>query len=164
VTSKFKAKERPADLESPKVQKIIKTMSNVNTKLFRATRGVLGSKFRVGAAFPWGVPVALVTTTGRKSGEQRTVPLLVLVDGPRAVFVGSQGGMAKHPAWYLNLQANPSVVVQTRLKAPRAMVARTADETERARYWPRLTAMYPDFDNYQSWTERTIPVVICEPV
>lgn len=159
----FKAKERPKDLDSPRVTRVIKRMSNANTAVFRATRGLLGAKFRMGAAFPWGVPVALLTTKGRKTGQERTVPLLVLRDGDRAIFVGSQGGLPNHPAWYLNLQADPDVIVQTRFHAPRAMKARTANAAERAHYWPQLTAMYPDFDNYQSWTEREIPVVICEP-
>jgi deazaflavin-dependent oxidoreductase (nitroreductase family) len=163
VSQTFKAKERPKDLDSARVTTIIKRMSNANTALFRATRGVLGSKFRVGAAFPWGVPVALLTTTGRKTGEPRTVPLLVLRDGDRAIFVGSQGGLPKNPAWYLNLDANPAVTVQTRFHAPRPMKARTANTEERAKYWPQLVKLYSDFDNYQSWTEREIPVVICEP-
>ncbi|HVU72920.1 MAG TPA: nitroreductase family deazaflavin-dependent oxidoreductase [Mycobacteriales bacterium] len=150
-------------MDSPKVFRIIQRMSHANTAVFRATRGVLGSKFRVGAAFPWGVPVALLTTTGRKSGEKRTVPLLVLRDGERAIFVGSQGGLPKHPAWYLNLQDDPNVVVQLRFQGAKPMKARTADPAERATYWPRLTTMYPDFDNYQAWTDREIPVVICEP-
>ena len=163
MSPQFKEKERPKDLDSDRVQRIIKVMSNGNTRMFRATRGLLGGKFRVGAAFPWGVPVALLTTKGRKTGQDRTVPLLVLRDGERAIFVGSQGGLPKNPAWYLNLQADPNVVVQTRFHSAKRMTARTAGADERTRYWARLTKMYPDFDNYQSWTEREIPVIICEP-
>ena len=163
MSRQYKEKPRPKELDTPRVLSIIKRMSNANTALFRATRGVFGAKFRIGAAFPWGVPVALLTTKGRKTGQARTVPLLVLRDGEKAVFVGSQGGLPNHPAWYLNLQSDPDVVVQLRLRGPRAMKARTADADERAHYWPQLTSMYADFVNYQSWTEREIPIVICEP-
>src|SRR6516162_3221943 len=80
----------------------IRIMSALNTWTFRLTGG------RLGGTFPGGAPVCLVTMTGRKSGQQRTVPLLYLRDGADLIIVASKGGMSKHPLWYLNLEANPA--------------------------------------------------------
>ncbi|PBC47033.1 nitroreductase [Rhodococcus sp. ACS1] len=140
----------------------MKWMSKINVVLYRRTGGRLGSKWRVGSAFPRGLPVCLLTTTGRKSGEPRISPLLFLEDGDRIILVASQGGLPKHPMWYLNLRANPQVTVQVKSRI-RPMTAQVADPGERARLWPRLVDMYADFDNYQAWTDRTIPVVVCTP-
>jgi deazaflavin-dependent oxidoreductase (nitroreductase family) len=137
-------------------------MSKINVVLYRRTGGRLGSKWRVGSAFPRGLPVCLLTTTGRKSGEPRISPLLFLEDDDRIVLVASQGGLPKHPMWYLNLRANPQVTVRVKSRV-RPMTAHVADPTERADLWPRLVDMYADFDNYQAWTDRTIPVVVCTP-
>jgi deazaflavin-dependent oxidoreductase (nitroreductase family) len=129
----------------------------VNLVLYRATNGrVTGSH--------GGAPVLLLTTTGRRSGKRRTTPLLYLEDGGGTlVVVASYGGAPKHPAWYLNLSANPDVEVQIgREIEPRR--ARTADEDERARLWPRLVAMYANYATYQTRTEREIPVVILDPL
>lgn len=153
---------RPAHLDSPTTVHIMKWMSRINVALYRRTGGLLGSKWRVGSAFPWGVPVCLLTTTGRKTGEPRTTPLLFLEDGEKVVLVSSQGGLPKHPLWYLNIKADPRVTVQVKRNI-RHMTARIATDEERGELWPRLTSLYPDFDIYQSWTERTIPVVICLP-
>src|SRR6476620_12302098 len=156
------AAARPPGLDSKWTVSAIKWMSKINVVLYRRTGGRLGSKWRVGSAFPRGLPVCLLTTTGRKSGEPRISPLLFLEDGDRIVLVASQGGLPKHPMWYLNLRANPQVTVQVKSRV-RTMTARVADPGERARLWPRLVDMYADFDNYQAWTDRTIPVVVCTP-
>ncbi|OUS90726.1 nitroreductase family deazaflavin-dependent oxidoreductase [Rhodococcus sp. NCIMB 12038] len=156
------AAARPPGLDSKWTVSFIKWMSKVNVVLYRRTGGRLGSKWRVGSAFPRGLPVCLLTTTGRKSGEPRISPLLFLEDGDRIILVASQGGLPKHPMWYLNLRANPQVTVQVKSRV-RPMTAQVADPDERARLWPRLVDMYADFDNYQAWTERTIPVVVCTP-
>lgn len=152
---------RPSGLDSRYTADIIKWMSRINVRLYRATGGRLGGKWRVGSAFPWGIPVCLLTTTGRKSGQPRTSPLLFLEDGDRVVLVASQGGLPKNPMWYLNIRANPEVTVQIRSNV-RTMQARVASDEERAALWPRLVDLYADFDNYQAWTDRQIPVVICE--
>ena len=107
-------------------------------------------------------PVALLTTIGRKTGQPRVSPLLFLRDGDRVVLVASQGGRANNPMWYLNLKANPKVSVQIK-KEVLELTARDATDAERAQYWPQLVAMYSSFDDYQSWTDRTIPIVICDP-
>ncbi|TQC45657.1 nitroreductase family deazaflavin-dependent oxidoreductase [Rhodococcus sp. WS4] len=153
---------RPPGLDSKWTVSVIKWMSRINVVLYRRTGGRLGSKWRVGSAFPRGLPVCLLTTTGRKTGEPRISPLLFLEDGDCIVLVASQGGLPKHPMWYLNLRANPEVTVQVKSRV-RPMTAHVADPEERARLWPRLVDMYADFDNYQAWTDRTIPVVVCSP-
>lgn len=154
--------DRPKGLDSPVVPKLIKLMSRVNVWLYRRTNGRIGGMWRVGAAFRKPVPVCLLTHRGRKSGREFTAPLLFLRDGDRVVLVASQGGLPTDPQWYHNVVADPHVVVQIRGEV-RAMMARTATPVEREALWPRLVELYADFDSYQEWTERVIPVVICEP-
>jgi deazaflavin-dependent oxidoreductase (nitroreductase family) len=79
------------------------------------------------------------------------------------VLVASQSGLPKNPLWYLNLVANPDVTVQIG-RTTRRMRARTADPDERAGLWPRMVELYADFASYQSWTDREIPLVICDPI
>ena len=134
----------------------IRVMSALNVWLYRLTSGRIGGRFRHGA------PVLLLTTVGRRSGASRVAPLLHLRDGERLVIVASKGGMSHHPTWYLNLQANPDVEVEVGGER-RKMRARTADAAERAALWPRLVAMYRDYDDYQARTDREIPVVILSP-
>jgi F420H(2)-dependent quinone reductase len=143
-------------LNSPKVGTAIKWMSKAQTFIFKKTNGKFGNKFLKGTE------VGILTTVGRKSGEPRDSPLLFLQEGQRIVLVASQGGRATNPMWYLNLVANPNVTFQTKgglLK----LVARDATDPERDEYWPKLDAMYPDFVNYRSYTDRKIPIVICDP-
>ena len=153
---------RPAQLDSPVVGQIIKLGSRLNTRIYRLSGGKLGSRWRVGSARRKPAPVCLLTTTGRKSGQERTVPLLYLRDGHDVVLVASQGGLPKNPAWYYNLRADPAVRIQIGSREI-AYTASEADETQRARLWPRLVELYADFDTYAAWTDRTIPVVVCTP-
>jgi deazaflavin-dependent oxidoreductase (nitroreductase family) len=134
----------------------VRVMSAVNTWVFRASGGRLGAKFLRGA------PVLLLTTVGRKSGAHRTTPLIYLADDQDLVLVASKGGMSKHPLWYLNLEANPEAEVQIGSET-RAVRARRATPQEKAAIWPRLVAIYRDYDDYQARTERDIPVVILSP-
>ena len=159
----FKTKPRPKGLDSPMVPKLLKRAAALNVWVYRRTNGRLMGKLRIGAAFPRGVPICLLGHTGRKSGQVRTTPLLFLPDRDRVVIVASQGGLPKHPQWYLNILADPDVTVQVRGDV-RRMRARTATPEERAALWPRLVDLYADFASYQSWTDREIPVVLCEPV
>jgi len=153
---------RPKGLDSPAVVPIMKYFARAQVWAYRRTGGRVGGKWRVGAGFRKPVPTLLLDHRGRKSGKAFTTPLLYIVDGPNVVIVGSQGGLPKHPQWYLNLVAHPDTHIQ--IKAERRPVrARTADAAERARLWPLLVDAYADFDNYQAWTEREIPVVILEP-
>ena len=149
-------KQPPKGLNTPTTKRIIKWMSRANTWIYKKTDGNLGGKFLKGA------PVALLTTTGRKTGEPRVSPLLFIREGNRIVLIASQGGAATNPMWYLNLKANPSVSVQIKDEVLN-LTARDATEEERAHYWPKMASMYSSFDDYQSWTDRVIPVVICDP-
>jgi F420H(2)-dependent quinone reductase len=136
-------------------------MSRAHVWLYQRTAGKLGGRWRVGSAFPRGVPVLLLTTIGRKTGKARTTPLLYLEDGGRYAVVGSQGGLPKDPLWFGNLVATPDVEVQVGGRV-RAMRARVASAEERAALWPRLVGHYADFAKYQGWTAREIPVVLLE--
>jgi deazaflavin-dependent oxidoreductase (nitroreductase family) len=109
-----------------------------------------------------GIPVALLTTTGRKSGKPRVSPLYFLRDGDRVILGASRGGSDINPMWYLNLKGNPKVQVQIK-KEVLTLQARDATDEERAKYWPQLVQMYPSYEDYQSWTDRKIPIVVCEP-
>lgn len=145
------------NLNSAKVGTAIKWMSKVQTWIFKKSGGKLGNKFLKGAE------VGILTTIGRKSGAPRESPLLFLQEGQRIVLVASQGGRATNPMWYLNLMANPSVTFQTK-EGLFKLTAREATAPERDEYWPKLDAMYSDFVNYRSYTDREIPIVICDPV
>ena len=117
---------------------------------------------RVAGHLASGAPLCLLTTTGRRSGRARTVPLLYVRDGEDLVVVASRGGSGTHPAWYLNLRDRPDALVQ--LGAERLPVrARDATPEERTRLWGELTAVYPHFDAYQARTDRRIPVVVLSP-
>jgi deazaflavin-dependent oxidoreductase (nitroreductase family) len=142
-------------LNSPVFSHVMKWMSRSQAWLYKASGGKFGGTFLQGA------PVALLTTTGRKTGQPRVSPLLYLRDGNRVVVVASQAGRINNPMWYLNLKANPKVSVQIKDEVLQ-LTARDATDDERARYWPQLVAMYSSFDDYQSRTDRVIPVVICE--
>jgi deazaflavin-dependent oxidoreductase (nitroreductase family) len=152
--------ERTVRPYTPREEKIgnvlIKIVSALTAWAYRATGGKIGGKFLRGA------PVMLVTTTGRKSGEPRTVPLIYLEDGDDLVIVASKGGMSHHPAWYRNLEANPDVEVEIGSER-RKMRARRASDEEKAELWPRLTQIYRDYDDYQARTDRNIPVVVLSP-
>jgi len=115
------------------------------------------------AGGPGLVPTLLLTTTGRRSGKPRTLPLIYTeVDGGYAV-IASKGGAPDHPAWYRNLEAHPEVEVQVADRRFRAR-ARDARGEERARIWKRMAEIYPGYDQYQARTDREIPVVVLEPV
>jgi deazaflavin-dependent oxidoreductase (nitroreductase family) len=109
-----------------------------------------------------GTVTLLLTTTGRRSGEERTTPLIYQRDGDRYVVVASQGGADEHPAWYLNLSADPNVEVQVKDDRFEA-TASTAEGEERERLWELMTATWPAYDRYQTKTDRQIPVVVLTP-
>ncbi|MGH8998892.1 MAG: nitroreductase family deazaflavin-dependent oxidoreductase [Acidimicrobiia bacterium] len=109
-----------------------------------------------------GVPTAVLTTTGRRSGQLRRNALIYARDGDNYVLVASAGGAPDHPLWYKNLVADPSVGLQVGAQKLTAR-ARTAATDEKARLWPVMTSIWPDYDQYQAKTQRDIPVVILEP-
>lgn len=133
-------------------------LQRVNTWMFRESHGRVGSYFPVYG----GLPVCLLTTTGRKSGKPRTVPLLYLKDGDVIVLVASRWGTDVTPLWYRNLVADPDVEVQVREEAV-PMRARTAAPEEKRAYWPKLVALYAPYQSYQAWSSREIPVVLLTP-
>ena len=111
------------------------------------------------------MPVVELTTTGRKSGRPHTVLLTSPVrDGDAIVVVASRGGDDHHPAWFLNLRDNPDVDVAVGSDPKGPMRARVADPDERARLWPQVVAKYKGYGNYQTKTDREIPLVLLEPV
>jgi hypothetical protein len=123
------SKSPPRFLNSTFADFFLKWMARVNTWMYRRNGGEgLGGTMQNN-------PIALLTTTGRKTGEPRVSPLLYLRDGER-------------------VQIKNEVLDLT---------ARDATDEERARYWPKLVKMYPTFEDYQSWTDRTIPIIICDP-
>jgi len=124
----------------------------LNVSLYRLSGGRIMGKMG-------GAPIVLLTTKGRKSAQARTVPLLYVTDDSRFVVVASYAGSPTHPAWYLNLEANPNVDLQVGSERFTA-VARPASADEKARLWPKLVAIYPRYEDYQKRTSREIPLVI----
>jgi F420H(2)-dependent quinone reductase len=136
-------------------QRAFDEFTKVHVHLYRASRGRIGGRVRR-------AKVLLLDNVGRKSGKKRTAPLLYVDDGDDLVIVASKGGSHKHPAWFLNLQANPETTVQVRGERRRVR-AREASDAERERIWPKLIAVWSDYDNYQRRTDRQIPLVVLEP-
>jgi deazaflavin-dependent oxidoreductase (nitroreductase family) len=122
---------------------------------YRETGGAEGHDWR-------GTTTLLLTTTGRKSGQKRTTPLIYQRYGDSFLVVASKGGAPQPPGWYLNLTEHPRVEVQVRDKVFPAR-ARTATPEEKPDMWRTMTATWPDYDDYQRKTEREIPVVVLEP-
>jgi deazaflavin-dependent oxidoreductase (nitroreductase family) len=133
----------------------LKYFARAHIAVYRRTNGRLGAKLL------W-FPVALLTTTGRKSNLPRSTATLYLQDGPKVVLPASFGGRDGNPMWYLNLRANPHVQVQVR-DEHLVMTARDATDEERRRYWPVLIKMYPPYKSYRDAADRAIPLVVCEP-
>lgn len=109
-----------------------------------------------------GAPIVVLHTIGRRSGAIRKSPLIKVTDGDRYVVIASKGGAPVHPAWYLNLVAEPRVRVQDGDRVVDG-TARTATGDERRRLWKAATEVWPDYDEYQRKTPREIPVVVVEP-
>lgn len=137
-------------------RKVLTLFSRLHVVLYRASGGRIAGRFRKTA------PVLLLTTTGRKSGKKRTTPLLYVEESGRYIVVASVGGAPKHPAWYLNMCANPAATIQIGSRRL-AVNAKTASAEERVRLWALATRMYPQYDDYQAKTTREIPIVILTP-
>ncbi len=133
----------------------MKRIGKWHVRLYRATRGLIGRRVD-------GLDVLLLTTTGKKTGLSRTVPLPYFRDGSNYLLIASFGGNAKNPAWFHNLTANPSVELQVGAKQMRA-TAVISEESERQRIWQQITREYPRYIAYQQKAERTIPVVVLKP-
>ncbi len=109
-----------------------------------------------------GVPILLLTTTGRRSGAPRTTPLIHGRDGDDYLVVASMGGAPRHPYWYENLLADPSATIQV-LAEHIDVTARTANDAEKPRLWKIVTDQWPNYDVYQTRTDRVIPLVVLSP-
>jgi len=122
---------------------------------YRETGGEVG--------YLWnGVPTLLLTATGRRTGLERTAPLIFGRDGDRYLVVASMGGSPRHPAWYLNLTARPEARIQVRDRVL-AVTAHTASPEEKPGLWATMAAVWPSYDTYQQRTTRDIPVVVLTP-
>jgi deazaflavin-dependent oxidoreductase (nitroreductase family) len=108
-----------------------------------------------------GTHILLLTTTGRKSGEPRVTPLIHRTDGDRWIVVASKGGWDHNPIWFKNLEANPQAEIQV-LAEKFPVTYRVAEGEERERLWKKMVEVWPDYETYQSNTDREIPVVILE--
>ncbi|MEO9221447.1 MAG: nitroreductase/quinone reductase family protein [Mycobacteriaceae bacterium] len=136
----------------------LKAMNAAHRVLLKVSGQRLGWKFS-------GMPALELTTTGRKSGQPRSVMLTApLREGAAYVVVASRGGDDKAPAWLHNLRANPEVQVALQGKPKQPMHARVASAEERARMWPLIANKYKNYAGYQRKTTREIPLVLLEPV
>ena len=143
-------------MTEPEYKPLVDTLlGEEHVQRYRETDGEVG--------YIWnGATILLLTTTGRKTGERRTTPLIYAPDGDDFLVVASMGGAPKHPQWYLNLQANPEAEVQ--VKATQVKVrARTATDEEKPRLWEIVREQWPNYDVYQTRTDRVIPVVVLTP-
>jgi deazaflavin-dependent oxidoreductase (nitroreductase family) len=110
-----------------------------------------------------GAPCIILTTLGRKSGNLRKAPLIRVEHQGRYAVIASMGGAPKHPVWYLNLEDEPEVRLQDG-PVKQTFRARTVEGDERAEWWARATEVWPAYDEYQTKTDRQIPVVVLDPV
>jgi deazaflavin-dependent oxidoreductase (nitroreductase family) len=122
-------------------------------RTYVATGGEQGHEWRPG------VPTLLLTTTGRRTGTRHRTALIYGRSGPDYVVVASKGGAPEHPAWYLNLDADPDVEVQVKDEVFRA-TARTVTGEDRAQLWAELARIWPAYDDYAAKTDRQIPLVL----
>ena len=134
----------------------ISLLGEDHVRVYLATNGETG--------YMWnGVPILLMTSKGRKSGQPRTIPIIFTPYGDAWVIVASNGGATTHPAWYRNIEEDPNVQVQVKGDRWEAK-ARTAPSSEREAIWAEAIKGWPRYDVYQSRTSRQIPVVVLEPV
>ena len=127
----------------------------LNIPLYRLSGGRLMGKVNQ-------APVLLLTTTGRRSGQARTAPVVYLSDGANLVVIGSNAGHSRAPAWSLNLQANPDAEVEIG-RGRRPVRARVAEGEERAALWRKHNDQYSGFDEYEARTDRDIALFVLEP-
>jgi deazaflavin-dependent oxidoreductase (nitroreductase family) len=136
---------------------MLKSMNTIHRTLMKVSFGKIG--WTAG-----GMTVLDLTTIGRKSGQARSVMLTSPTKvGDSYVIVASRGGDDTHPAWFLNLRDNPKVQVALQGKPKQSMMARIASAEERAELWPTVTKKYKGYANYQTKTDREIPLIFLDP-
>ena len=128
-------------------------------ELYESSGGKEGTTLR-----ETGLPVIVVTNTGNKTGALRKTPLMRAVDGSNYILVASTGGAPKHPVWYFNLKADPSVSIQDGSNIYDMTVREIIDSDERKKLWKIAVEAYPPYHEYQEKTDRVIPVFLAEPV
>lgn len=133
----------------------LRLIGKLNVPVYRLSGGRFGGKVNK-------APVLLLTTTGRKSGQRRTAPVVYLADGEKLVVIGSNAGHSRTPAWSLNLKANPEAEVEVG-RERRRVRARVATGDERAELWRKHVEQYSGFDEYEARTDREIAVFVLEP-
>lgn len=131
-------------------------ITRIHRWIYRKTGGRLGAKLL-------GMHMLLLTTRGRKSGEERTIPLACFPDGDDWVVVASNNGQDRHPGWWLNLRARPEARIRVGREEKRVRAIRAEGE-EHARLWPWLKQQNPMYAKYEQKTDREIPVVILRPL
>ena len=135
---------------------MLKLILKVMVFLYNVSGGRIGGK--MGKA-----PVLLLTTTGRKTGKQRTLPLIYIMDGSAYVITASAGGADKHPGWFFNIRSNPQATIQVQDKHI-TVTAEIAGPEKKPELWARLVEVAPNFAGYQKRTSREIPMVILHPL
>ena len=149
--SQSQEKSTEKDLSGP-ARLALKLGTGVHSGVYRATGGKLFG--RMGKS-----PILLLNTVGRKSGKKRTTPLLYVMDGEGFVIIASKGGAPTHPAWYLNLIANSDATVEVGDREVRVRAEEVHGE-DKTRLWQKMVEMYPTYDDYQTKTEREIPLLV----
>ena len=135
---------------------MLKLILKVMVFLYNVSGGRIGGKMGK-------VPVLLLTTTGRKTGKQRTLPLVYIMDGSAYVITASAGGADKHPGWFFNIRSNPQATIQVKDKHIK-VTAEIAGPEKKPELWARLVEVAPNFAGYQKRTSREIPMVILHPL
>ena len=137
--------------------KLIRNISKIHGYIYRISRGRVGKQLGK-------VAILLLTTTGRKSGKKRSVPLTAIPYGANFILVASFGGSPVHPAWLINIRQNPAVNIRVGsiVKQARASIIKTTD-TGYEEMWGKAIAIYGGYDNYRRATSRHIPIVVITP-
>lgn len=144
-----------APTDSSRAWFLVRAATGLHAAIFRASRGRLLNRFD-------DAPLLVLHHRGAKSGTLRTTPLIYLEDGQNLVIVASMGGQPKNPAWYHNLRAHPQIEIDVGGRR-RRVTARLATQAEAERLWPRLSAMWPAWEDYKTRTDREFPVFVLEP-
>ena len=137
--------------------KLIRTISKIHGYIYRISRGRVGKQLGK-------VAILLLTTTGRKSGKKRSVPLTAIPYGAKYILVASFGGSPVHPAWLINIRQNPAVNIRVGsiVKQAKASIIETTD-TGYEEMWEKAIATYEGYANYKRATSRHIPIVVITP-
>ena len=126
-------------------------------ELYESSEGTKGTMLR-------GLPVIIVTNQGRTTGATRKTPLMKVIDGDSYILVASRGGASKNPLWYYNLKANPDIAIRDEQNVHRMQAREVVDPSERQRVWGIAVKAFPPYQDYQSRTDRTIPIFVAEKI